>query len=652
MFLKIQQSIDSFCQSFLEFADLEAGEESQQLGQNLSFSQLVKAELCLENLRTRSIRSVLSGVEVCLGAEFGEAPLPRHRFGVGDAVLVCGGGAGLTASEVIRGAGRGGRGVVSAVDREWIGVTIGEDDDLLETTQEPYRVVMMPNDVSQRRLREGAELLQKYSWGPAVELRRKIFSLEPPVLGPPPAAPPPPPPLSPLNPSQRRAVDMALRSQDWCLIHGPPGTGKTSTVAEVVRSLVALGQRVLCVAASNVAVDNLLEKLTSVLPRNSVSLVRMGNPVRMLDSVKQRCLDALVEVSDEAALAAEARREAAQKESQAQKSKSWAERRALRQEMRGLFRECRERERKAVGVIMDSAQVVLATIIGSADRNLKKQDFDVCIVDEAAQAPEAITWIAALQARRLILAGDDRQLPPTVRSEVAARKGLGKTLFERLRAKFGDTSACTMLETQYRMNEAIMAWSSRTFYGGKLVADASCRAWTLSDLPEVKGTDTTRAPLVFVDTAGCDCDETAHDSGSKVNPGEAEVVRAYLVEELISAGVQPSQVTVIAPYRAQVALLKEILLPEFPDLEIGTADGLQGREKEAVVLSLVRSNDEADVGFLSDERRLNVATTRARRHLCVIGNSEMGQASKFLKTFFDDLEARAEYLSAASFQKS
>jgi superfamily I DNA and/or RNA helicase len=648
----VSGEVDRFCRSFLEFADLESGEEARQLSPLLSFSQLVRAELCLENLSTRSVCSVLSGLEVTLGpADSHDRPLPPHKFAVGDAVLVSA-GLGLTAAETIRGAGRRGRGVVSHVGREAICVTLDDEDELLETAQEPYRVLMMPNDVSQRRLRDGVELLQKYSWGPAVELRRRIFGLEPPQLGPPLAPSPSSPPPASLNASQLKAVDMALRSQDWCLIHGPPGTGKTSTVAEVVRSLVGLGQRVLCVAASNVAVDNLLEKLTAVLPRGSVSLVRMGNPVRMLDSVKQRCLDALVEASDEAALAADARREASRKEAQAQKSKSWAERRALRQEMRGLFRECRDRERRAVGAIMGSAQVVLATIIGSADRNLKKQDFDVCIVDEAAQAPEAITWIAALQAKRLILAGDDRQLPPTVRSEVAARKGLGGTLFERLRAKFGDTPACTLLTTQYRMNEAIMAWSNKTFYEGKLVADAACAAWTLSDLPEVRATDVTRAPLAFVDTAGCDCEETAHDSGSKVNRGEAEVVRAYLQDELLSAGVKPSQITVITPYSAQVALLREMLLPDHPELEIGTVDGLQGREKEAVVLSLVRSNDDADVGFLSDQRRLNVATTRAKRHLAIVGNSEMGQASKFLKAFFEDLEARAEYLSAASYQNN
>ncbi|PIA18594.1 DNA-binding protein SMUBP-2 [Coemansia reversa NRRL 1564] len=446
-----------------------------------------------------------------------------------------------------------------------------------------------------------------------------------------------------LNPSQLAAVRRAVTARDVALIHGPPGTGKTHTLVEVVRRLAVQGKAVLVCAPSNVAVDNMAERLA----RKRVRVVRLGHPARMLPGVAAHGLDSCVRESDGGRVVADVRREIDATLAQARKSKRAGERRALYAQVRELRGEHRRREAAVVRQTICDAQVVLATLSGAAGRSLRsaRHAFDVVVVDEATQALEAECWIAALLAPVLILAGDHHQLPPTLRCRNAPPHS---SMFARVRARFGD-AVCCMLTTQYRMHVDIMRVPADVLYDARLVAHPSVGAHVLADLEGIESTDDTCAPLVFVDTATAAMLESADDASplvsdadSRLNRGEAALVVRH-VEALVAAGLHPRQIAVISPYNAQVRLLVSLLRPHFPDLEIGSVDGFQGREKEAVVLSLVRSNPAREIGFLADYRRINVAVTRARRHLCIVADSTTVAArNPFLKALFAHLEAVAE----------
>eukprot|EP00882_Tetradesmus_deserticola_P026838 GHRQ01029647.1.p1 GENE.GHRQ01029647.1~~GHRQ01029647.1.p1 ORF type:complete len:532 (+),score=217.63 GHRQ01029647.1:349-1944(+) len=398
-----------------------------------------------------------------------------------------------------------------------------------------------------------------------------------------------------LDESQRRAVELALRAQDVALIHGPPGTGKTTAVVEVILQEVARGSRVLAAAASNIAVDNLVERLAAAAPK--VKLVRVGHPARLLPQVIDKSLEAQVLRSDNSSLARDCRRDMQQLNRQLVKLESWkrAERRQVRAELRQLAKEERQRQQKALQEVLDGAQVMCCTLTGALHPQLHGQAFDVAVIDEAAQALEAACWTALLKARRAVLAGDHLQLPPTVMSEAAAKAGLSNTLFERLQGSLGPAASC-MLTVQYRMNAAIMNWSNQELYGGQLQAHESVAAHTLADLPSVSsnGSASNEAAselptMLLIDTAGCEFDECQEQDGdSRYNQGEAQAALAH-VQRLLAAGLAPTDVGIITPYSAQVALLRE-LRPEklAGSLEISTVDGFQGREKEAIVISMVR----------------------------------------------------------------
>jgi len=298
---------------------------------------------------------------------------------------------------------------------------------------------------------------------------------------------------------------------------------------------------------------------------------------------------------------------------------------------------------------------VCTTLSGAASSKLQKlSNFDYVCIDEVSQSLEAECWIAALQGKRLILCGDPLQLPPTIKSSKAATEGLERTLFDRLQKKFGD-QVVRMLTVQYRMNEGISEWASKEMYKGKLKADPKVAKHLLIDLPTVakkkSQLDQDEAPYLFtplylIDTAGCDLLESVGDDGdSKFNDGEANVAVQH-VKALIAAGVAPSEIAVITPYNAQVQRLQSQLRLEYPDLEIGSVDGFQGREKEAIVLSLVRSNDAGEVGFLKEDRRLNVAVTRARRHVALVCDSATMESHPFLKHMVEYFEAHGEVTSA------
>ncbi|KAI0807382.1 P-loop containing nucleoside triphosphate hydrolase protein [Fomes fomentarius] len=559
-----------------------------------------------------------------------------------------------------------------------------------------------------------------------------------------------------LNLSQQEAIRFALESPEVACIHGPPGTGKTHTLIELIRQLTTVTPanskplRLLVCGASNLSVDNIMERLLA-LPASTngskLKVTRVGHPARVM--AHEDVIDATLEVqasrSDQAILAKDVKNEleaaldllSGKGKGAKGKGPRGLERKKMWEEVRALRKEYRQREGSVVESVLNESQVVLATCHSSGGRQVRSQNFDVVIIDEATQALEAVCWIPIFKAQKLILAGDPMQLPPTIisvdgkakkekvkstpsQASSTKKAGAGKsaqskasekppakeesdeesnneehsessdnednsgltldpdkplksppkdprkastkpvlrpprsletTLFERLEKMYGP-GIKRMLTVQYRMHAQIAAFPSKVMYHSKLNNHSSVEAHLLRDLPNAKADseddekEILGTPVVFYDTAGCEYFERLEgdgDEGSRCNENEASVVKMW-VEQLTGAGVLPSQIAVITPYQAQVTLLTSLLRPVYgSELEIGTVDGMQGREKEAVVISLVRSNDKREVGFLKDKRRLNVAMTRARRHLCIVGDSSTVQhGSPFLKKWMAWLEANAD----------
>ena len=427
--------------------------------------------------------------------------------------------------------------------------------------------------------------------------------------------------LPSLNESQRDAVKFALASKEVALIHGPPGTGKTHTLIELILQLLKQNLRILVCGPSNISVDNIVERLA----HHKVPMIRLGHPARLLPSVLNHSLDVLTRTSEAAAIVRDVRKEMDEKQSSIRKTKSGKERRQIYADLRELRKEYREREKSCVENLVRRSKVVLATLHGAGGFHLKNENFDVVIVDEASQALEAQCWVPLMRASKVVLAGDHLQLPPTIKS-VSMTDGKGKenrvkdattdvtletTLFDRL-LKLHGPEIKRMLTTQYRMHEKIMAFPSEELYESKLMAADDVKLRLLNGLPGVDDTEDTREPLIFFDTQGGDFPEKTEDEEaakrlsslgeSKSNDGEAALVKMH-VGNLVSAGVKPEDIAVVTPYNAQLAILSQLLKETFPGIELGTVDGFQGREKEAVVVSLVRSGGE--IGFLAEKRRLN-----------------------------------------------
>lgn len=336
------------------------------------------------------------------------------------------------------------------------------------------------------------------------------------------------------------------------------------------------------------------------------------------------------------------------------KTKGSYNRRTMWAENRSLIKEVKHREKFIVKQVLKNADVILCTLTsGSDDGPLKyvdKDHFNVCFIDECSQAIEAACWIPLVLVKKCILAGDHNQLPPTIISKKAAKEGLEITLMERLLAMHGE-GIKKMLTTQYRMNQVIMQWPSEQLYEGKLRADESVKSHLLTDLPDMESNEDTQIPLLLIDTAGCGLHELqAEEEESKGNEGEADLVAMH-VKNLIKSGLNPVDVAVVTPYNLQVELVKSRLAEKFPKLEIKSVDGFQGREKEAIVLSLVRSNDSGEVGFLAEDRRINVAITRAKRHLAVICDSKTVSYHAFLKSFVNYCEEHGEVRTAFQYER-
>lgn len=609
---------------------LEMKAEATDVARRLAGGEKRTGESLL-GLVVRSEVSALGGrLLVTLGKREATQPLPWHRLTVGTPVLV-------TAE------GGQWRGLVSGGDRQRIVVAMS---DLPEG--EPIRLDVATDDVGQRRMVEALHTAQTRHDPALANLRAVLLGESAPSFAPVDA-------VSWLNPrlneTQREAVQMGLSAQEVALIHGPPGTGKTTAVVEFICQAVRRGERVLACAPSNMAVDNLLEQLLGW----GEAAVRLGHPARVTPALRARTLDFLVEAHGDVQLARKMHREAHELFG---KARRWTrakpergEKQGMRAEAKALLAEARTLEATAVERILDGAMVVCATLTGLNEEILKGRVFDVCVVDEAAQAIEPAVWIAILRAKRVVLAGDHCQLPPTVLSQKAARGGLGESMMARLMGVWGEV-ASQRLEVQYRMHEQIMRFSSAWFYGGSQVADAAVASRLLAGLTAVQTTPLTNTAVTFIDTAGAGYEEQVETDGeSRLNVEEAALA-VQMVRELLAAGVAQEAIALIAPYAAQVRHVRERLDElGWERIEVNSVDGFQGREKEVVVLTLVRSNYEGQIGFLADTRRMNVALTRAKRKLIVIGDSATITVERFyaeLVGYFEEIGAYRSVWELAS----
>lgn len=505
----------------------------------------------------------------------------------------------------------------------------------------------IPNDVTFERTVTAVDTVRSWDQG-VLRTRREV------LLGNTPPRFDKPVPLAPdakLNAGQRDAAERALGAQDFFLVHGPPGTGKSTVLAQVAVESVRRGERVLCTAASNAAVDHLAELCLS----RGLRTLRIGHPARVSGALQEHTLDLVVEENPDRKLSRELFDEAfdllgyaRRQRTQGRSRERFHNARESQAEARQLMDEARKLERKAVRTELDRADVLCATLAALPGHVLSGESFDVALVDEATQAVEPLTLIAFLKAPRIVLAGDHQQLPPTVISQDAQKQGLGVSLFERLLKEHGD-GVKKMLTEQYRMSEALMTFPSHEMYGDGLTAHPSVAGRTLADVLPQSSTGLDAPPFLFLDTAGKGFDEEREAKGeSFLNPGEADLVLAR-VKELLAAGVPGRELAVIAPYRGQVSLLRERLEAapgNATGIEVDTVDAFQGREKDVVLVTLTRSNAEGQVGFLSELRRTNVAITRARRHLFVVGDSATLSNHAYYARLIERAQALGGYRSA------
>ncbi|XP_022718654.1 DNA-binding protein SMUBP-2-like [Durio zibethinus] len=427
--------------------------------------------------------------------------------------------------------------------------------------------------------------------------------------------------------SQQRAICLGLnKKRPMLVVQGPPGTGKTGLLKEVIALAVQQGETVLVTAPTNAAVDNMVEKLSD----SGLDIVRVGNPARISSTVASKSLVEIVNSK-----LADYRAEFERKKSDLRKDlrhclKDDSLAAGIRQLLKQLGKALKKKEKETVREVLSSAQVVLSTNTGAADPLIRRLDtFDLVVIDEAGQAIEPSCWIPILKGKRCILAGDRCQLAPVILSRKALEGGLGVSLLERA-ATLHEGVLATMLTTQYRMNDAIASWASKEMYNGELKSSPSVASYLLVDSPFVKPTWITQCPLLLLDTrmpygslsVGCEEHLDPAGTGSFYNEGETDIVVQH-VFYLIYAGVSPTAIAVQSPYVAQVQLLRD-RLDEFPQtagVEVATIDSFQGREADAVIISMVRSNTLGAVGFLGDSRRMNVAITRARKHVAVVCDS-------------------------------
>ena len=449
--------------------------------------------------------------------------------------------------------------------------------------------------------------------------------------------------LAGLNAKQQEAVAAMWSRAPLSLLHGPPGTGKTRTLVAAVRGLVASGEKVLASAPSNMAVDVLVERLHE----EGMKVVRVGHPIRVSPQVLGQTLDAQVQAQTEYSRVVKTRQEAEQRQREADRyvrsfgPEQREARRAARAEARALRKEAEELEAYLSEKVIREADVVCATLVGCDDRRLRGVKFDVAMVDEAAQALPPATLIPMRRASRLVLCGDPCQLPPIVKS----RKGrvLERTMLERLIEAHPNSTV--MLEVQHRMHEAIMSAGNARFYDGRLTAHETVAQATLEGL----------RPWLWVDTAGCGFEEHRSEEGGSVsNKDEAAFVLDRAAEWL---HMHPDMTLgIVAPYAAQVELLRDLWHERVvagdvqgqAKVTIHTVDGFQGQERDGMMVSMTRSNDRGEVGFLQESRRIHVAQTRAKHACMLVGDSATLSSDPYLGWLLEHAQEMEAYDSAWS----
>lgn len=550
-------------------------------------------------------------------------------------------------------------GTVSYVDGDRMVVTVPDSAPLLELQQstDPIGVQLSFDETSYKLMFEALDRVMKAKNNRLAYLRDLFyshqkagrFSFEPMKF-----------PW--LNPTQERAVNEVLWAKDVAIVHGPPGTGKTTTLVEAINETLMRESQVLVCAQSNMAVDWISEKLVD----RGINVLRIGNPTRVNDKMLGFTYERRFE-------------------SHPDYPQLWAIRKAIRelrknrkkgsenyhQKMDRLKSRAAEIELRINAELFGEARVIACTLVGSAHHLLEGMKFGTLFIDEAAQALEAACWIPMRRASRVILAGDHCQLPPTVKSIAALRAGLGKTLMERIAEN--KPEVVTLLKIQYRMNDEIMRFSSDWFYGGKVESAPQIKYRSVLDYDH---------PITWIDTSneenqitieGEDAPEDSASTASsvsaanqnsdlnfkeqfvgesfgRINKAEAELTLLTLAEYFTKIGKQrvleeSIDVGIISPYRAQVQYLKKLIKkyeffkPYRRLISVNTVDGFQGQERDVILISLVRSNDEGQIGFLKDLRRMNVAMTRARMKLIILGNKDTMTKHPFYKKLWEYVEA-------------
>ncbi|WP_316849012.1 AAA domain-containing protein [Pedobacter agri] len=454
-----------------------------------------------------------------------------------------------------------------------------------------------------------------------------------------------------LNESQQQAVHKIVTANHLAIVHGPPGTGKTTTLVHAIKSLTKhYDQKILVVAPSNTAVDLLTEKLAA----EGLNVIRIGNPARVSDRLLASTLEHKMADHPDMKSVKSLKKQANEFKNMAHKYKrsfgkaERDQRKALFDEAHKIGKEVEKTEQYIMDNLLSKAQVITATLVGANHYTVRNLKYNTVVIDEAGQALEPACWIPILKAEKVILAGDHFQLSPTIKSSEAGRNGLSKTLLEKSVSLHPES--VVLLNEQYRMHESIMGYSSQVFYNSQLHAHhAVARHLVFAD----------DEPLAFIDTAGCSFDEKL-DGTSTTNPDEATFLVTHLsalIQELESREtiVDFPSIAIVSPYKQQVQILKmlveenELLMAHQDKISVNTIDSFQGQERDIVYISLTRSNADGSIGFLADTRRMNVAMTRARKKLVVIGDSATLSKAKFYADFITYAEKLNAYHSAWEF---
>ncbi len=540
-------------------------------------------------------------------------------------------------------------GVINQVNKETMTVTL-QVDELPDWFHEgKIGVDLLFDEASYREMEKALKAVMQAEKGRLGELKSIL-------LGESPAKTTPSTPfqLKTLNQRQEKAVHLVIESEDVSIIHGPPGTGKTTTlIAAIQQSLIKYPQVLVC-APSNAAVDLMVEKLTDL----GIETVRVGHPARVDEKILSTTVDSKIAQHESYKDLKKTRKTAAEYRKLSQKYKrnfgpeERAQRKRLIEEARRIEDDASKLEDYITYDIFQRAKVVACTLVGASNAYLKSYKFPVVFIDEAGQGLEAATWIPIAKAQKVVMAGDHQQLPPTIKSYEAALKGLSETLFEKVIKR--QKESAVMLNVQYRMADPIMGFSNDQFYGGELIAAENTQSHSLPDEPI----------LEFIDTAGSGFEEHQEkESLSTLNKEEAKFTLQYLENLIKKIGISNFKtagwnIGLISPYRAQVKKFQELIFEDYqyPNLRafsdlltIDSIDGFQGQERDLIIISLVRSNSTGEIGFLSDKRRMNVAMTRAKRKLVIIGDSSTLCSDPFYEQFIEYVEKKGTYRSIYEF---